>query len=211
MSNKDKDKDELNEQEPWNQPIYEDQVETEDDGDSRADRRVKEEGKNWYVIVLVVLLFLIVLVPVSAILYLNMNNKMNKGETKPTTVVVESSSKEKKKTSETKTSSSSTSSSSSSTESSSSSTSSSSSFADVEVSPNEAQNNQANQNNGAEDVNQNQQQAAPGTTVNYGEGDSTRSLWKIATDNGMTVDELYQLNPGIDSQNVQPGQAIRIK
>ena len=197
MSNKDKDKDELNEQEPWNQPIYEDQVETEDEGDSRADRRVKEEGKNWYVIVLVVLLFLIVLVPVSAILYLNMNNKMNKGETKPTTVVVESSSKEKKKTSETKTSS--------------SSTSSSSSFEDVEVSPNEAQNNQANQNNGAGDVNQNQQQAVPGTTVNYGEGDSTRSLWKIATDNGMTVDELYQLNPGIDSQNVQPGQAIRIK
>ncbi len=202
-----KDKDELNEKEPWNQPIYDGEEESKEDGDSRADRRIKDEGKNWYVVVLVVLLFLIVLIPVSAVLYLNMNNKMNKGETKPTTVIVESSSKEKKETSESKTSSTksststsvtsnSSSTASTSTASSSSSTSSTSStFEDVEVSPNQVQNNQA----------------APGGAVNYGEGDSTRSLWKIATDNGMTVDELYQLNPGITDKNVQPGQQIRIK
>ena len=89
-----KDKDELNEQAPWDQPIYEDQDQGEDDGSSRTNRRYKEEGKNWYVIILVILLFLIVLVPVSAILYFNMSTKMNEGTAKQDKIVVESSSKE---------------------------------------------------------------------------------------------------------------------
>lgn len=207
-----KNKDEFNEQEPWDQPIYEDQVDNDDDY-SRADRRFKEEGKNWYVIILVILLFLIVLVPVSAILYFNYSTKMNEGTAKNDKIVVESSSSVDKKSSvssETKESStaSSTTESSSSTSSSSSSSSTSSTFRDVEVSPEDAQNNQ----NVVPEQNDNTQTTpANGSYVTYGDSDSNRSLWKIAESNGITVDQLYQLNPGVTDQNIQPNQSIRIK
>ncbi len=210
-----KDKDQLNEQEPWDQPIYEDQAENEEGDFSRADKRYKEEGKNWYVIILVILLFLIVLVPVSAILYLNMGNKMNEGTAKQDKIVVESSStekatksssKEKTATSSSKTgdSSSSSSSSSSTSASSSSSSTTSSTFKDVEVSPEEAQNqqNNAQQNNATN--------PAGGSAVTFGEGDNI-SVWRIAQNNGITEEQIYQLNPGLTSQNIQPGQQIRIK
>ncbi|MGO3733086.1 MAG: LysM peptidoglycan-binding domain-containing protein [Vagococcus sp.] len=205
MSKKDQDiENNTNEQEPWEQPIYE---ESEDDG-SRADRRTKAEGKNWYVVILIVLLFLIVLVPTVAILYVNMNSKMNAGKAEaPKTVVVESSSK-KEKESSTKETSSSTSTSSSTTSESSSSSSTSSTFADVEVSPNQAQPNQGAQNAGNQQTEQ--PAAANGESVSVGQGGNV-NLYRIAINNGMTVEELLQLNPGIDSQNLQDGQAVRIK
>lgn len=220
MSRKDndKDKDELNEKEPWDQPIYEGQekeeevdVDVEDDGSSRTDRRVQEEGKNWYVIILVVLLFLIVLVPVSAILYFNMNTKMNEGKTAESSVVIEDSSKVAKKSSETKEKVSSSSTSSSSTSSTSSTSSESSkAFADVEVSPGEVQNNQNNAEN-AQGANNQQQAVAGGSSVSYGDSDANRSIWKISQTYGVDESVIYQLNPGLDIQNIQPGQQIRIK
>lgn len=52
---------------------------------------------------------------------------------------------------------------------------------------------------------------ANGSYVTYGDSDSNRSLWKIAETNGISVDQLYQLNPGVTDQNIQPNQAIRVK
>lgn len=205
-----KDKDEFNEQEPWDQPIYEDQVDNDDDGYSRADRRFKEEGKNWYVIILVILLFLIVLVPVSAILYFNHSTKLNEGNAKNDKIVVESSSAAPQKSSVSSETKESTSSSTTASSTSSSSSTTSSTFSDVEVTPEEAQNSQRvvpEQNN-----NDNSQTTpANGSYVTYGDSDSNRSLWKIAETNGISVDQLYQLNPGVTDQNIQPNQAIRVK
>lgn len=206
-----KNKDELNEQEPWDQPIYEDQHEGDDDDFSRTDRRFKEEGKNWYVIILVILLFLIVLVPVSAILYFNMSTKMNEG-TKESKIVVESSStieeskvaSSEKETQSTEKTEGSSSTSASSSQSSTSTT--SSTFRDVEVSPEEAQNNQ----NVATEQNNDENIQAAGSSVTFGEGENI-SVWRIAQNNGVTEEQIYQLNPGLTSQNIQPGQQIRIK
>ena len=73
------------------------------------------------------------------------------------------------------------------------------------MTPEEAQNNQNTVQEGAQGV------PAGGSAVVYGDSDATRSLWMISQQNGITVDELYQLNPGITDSNVQPGQQIRIK
>ncbi len=205
-----KDKDQLNEQEPWDQPIFEEEVGSDDDGSSRADRRFKEEGKNWYVIILVVLLFLIVLIPTAAILYMKTGSNLNEGTPKADKVVVESSTKEKvtkssssEKTTESTSKTEGSSSSSLSSSSSSSSSTTSSTFKDVEVTPDEAKNNQ-------NVVPEGTQSAGPGSTVTFGEGENI-SVWRIAQNNGVSEEQIYQLNPGLTSQNIQPGQQIRIK
>lgn len=197
--------------ENWDQEIY------EDDG-SRTNRRSKSEKRTWFVVSIIVILFLIVLIPTGAILYSQMSGNLNAGKTvatsSSTTLVSSSSTKE--------TESSTAESSSSTVESSSSTVSSTSeSFADVEVpkndpstrgqvAQNETEQNQGTQNQGQTNT-QDQTQHPGGSTVAYGQGDSTRSLWKIAQEAGISLDQLYQLNPGIDATNVQPGQPIRVQ
>ena len=194
--------------ENWDQEIY------EDDG-SRTNRRSKSEKRTWFIVSIIVILFLIVLSPTGAILYSQMSGNLNAGKTVITsssTTTISSSTKEE---SSTKESSSSTATSSSTTPST------TESFADVEVPKNDpstrgqvAQNgteqNQSGQTN-AQDQSQNQTQNPGGTTVAYGQGDSTRSLWKISQEAGITLDQLYQLNPGVTPENVQPGQPIRVQ
>lgn len=194
--------------ENWDQEIY------EDDG-SRTNRRSKSEKRTWFIVSIIVILFLIVLIPTGAILYSQMSSNLNAGKTVATsssTTTISSSTKEE---SSTKESSSSTSTSSSTTPST------TESFSDVEVPKNDpstrgqvAQNgteqNQSGQTN-AQDQSQNQTQNPGGSTVAYGQGDSTRSLWKISQEAGITLDQLYQLNPGVTPENVQPGQPIRVQ
>ncbi|RHH70972.1 MULTISPECIES: LysM domain-containing protein [Vagococcus] len=194
--------------ENWDQEIY------EDDG-SRTNRRSKSEKRTWFIVSIIVILFLIVLIPTGAILYSQMSGNLNAGKTVATsssTTTISSSTKEE---SSTKESSSSTATSSSTTPST------TESFSDVEVPKNDpstrgqvAQNgteqNQSGQTN-AQDQSQNQTQNPGGSTVAYGQGDSTRSLWKISQEAGITLDQLYQLNPGVTPENVQPGQPIRVQ
>lgn len=196
--------------ENWDQEIY------EDDG-SRTNRRSKSEKRTWFVVSIIVILFLIVLIPTGAILYSQMSGNLNAGKTVATsssTTVVSSSTKETE--SSTKESSSST------TESSSTVASTTESFADVEVpkndpstrgqvAQNETEQNQTTPSQGSQANTQDQTQHPGGSTVSYGQGDSTRSLWKIAQEAGISLDQLYQLNPGIDATNVQPGQPIRVQ
>lgn len=196
--------------ENWDQEIY------EDDG-SRTNRRSKSEKRTWFIVSIIVILFLIVLIPTGAILYSQMSGNLNAGKTvatsSSTTTITSSSTKEESSTKE----------SSSATMASSSSTtpSTSESFSDVEVpkndpstrgqvAQNETEQNQSDQTN-AQDQSQNQTQNPGGTTVAYGQGDSTRSLWKISQEAGITLDQLYQLNPGVTPENVQPGQPIRVQ
>ncbi|UUV99547.1 LysM peptidoglycan-binding domain-containing protein [Vagococcus luciliae] len=204
-------KEELNEQESWDQEIY------EDDG-SRTNRRSKSEKRTWFVVSIIVILFLIVLIPTGAIIYSQMSGNLNSGKTaSPTssTSVVSSSTTKESETKSTESAKSST----EMTESSSTTVESTSeSFSDVEVPKNDPstrgqeaqteteQNNTTQQNQG-----QTASQTPGGGTVSYGQGDSTRSLWKISQEAGISLDQLYQLNPGVTAENVQPGQAIRVK
>lgn len=207
-------KEELNEQESWDQEIY------EDDG-SRTNRRSKSEKRTWFVVSVIVILFLIVLIPTGAIIYSQMSGNLNSGKTaSPTssTSVVSSSTTKESETKSTESAKSST----EMTESSSTTVESTSeTFSDVEVPKNDPSTrgqvtqNETEQNQNDQTNTQNQGQPASqtpgGGTVSYGQGDSTRSLWKISQEAGITLDQLYQLNPGVTAENVQPGQAIRVK
>lgn len=225
MSRKDKDEfkkdEELNDKEPWDQPIFDEDEEneytedeyteeTEEDSDTTRVRRGKSGGKNWYAISLITLLFLIVIVATFLILYWNVNAKMNtkKPVVESSSVVIESSTTSESTVSST-TESTTTESSSSTTQS--TTTESSSTFADVEISQNEVAQQQQNAANAANANNTTQNPTpAAGTTVNVGEGPNV-NLYRIAINNGTTVEALLQLNPGIDSQNLQNGQPIRVK
>ncbi|AQP52965.1 hypothetical protein CBF34_05730 [Vagococcus penaei] len=204
-NNKDTEKkDQKNEQEPWEQPIYDD-----DDEASRANRRTKGEGRNWYMITLITLLFLVVIVTTFAILYWNVNAKMNtkKPEVESSMVVKkESSTSESSTESSSTTESTSSSTTSSSTTTTPSTTETSSTFADVERPVDQAQ----QQNNGQANTTSPNANAATGSEVIVGQGGNV-NLYRIAINNGMTVDELLQLNPGVNPQALQDGQAIRIK
>ncbi|MGX6970715.1 LysM peptidoglycan-binding domain-containing protein [Vagococcus bubulae] len=202
VNNEDK-KQELNEKENWDQEIY------EEDG-SRTNRRTKSEKRTWFVVSIIVILFLIVLIPTGAIIYSQMSGNLNNGKTasvSSSTTVVSSSTKE----SETK----STESSTQTTTSSSTVASTSETFADVEVPKDDpATRGQVAQNETEQNNTTQQNQAAQttgGDTVAYGQGDSSRSLWKISQEAGISLDQLYQLNPGVTASNVQPGQPIRVR
>lgn len=202
VNNEDK-KQELNEKENWDQEIY------EEDG-SRTNRRTKSEKRTWFVVSIIVILFLIVLIPTGAIIYSQMSGNLNNGKTasvSSSTTVVSSSTKE----SETK----STESSTQTTTSSSTVASTSETFADVEVPKDDpATRGQVAQNETEQNNTTQQNQAAQttgGDTVVYGQGDSSRSLWKISQEAGISLDQLYQLNPGVTASNVQPGQPIRVR
>lgn len=220
MSKKDKDKveekkDEQLDNEPWEQPIYEEgEGEAENSDPSRTNRRSKTDGKNWYAISLITLLFLIVIVATFLILYFKANANMNtkKDIVESSSLIVEKSDVTSKTSSSTKESTTVESSTVASSTPETSTVPSSSTFADVEVSPNDVNTNQQNADNANVAAQENQTPATPagGASVNVGENGNV-NLYRIAKNNGLTVDEVMQLNPGIDSQNLQPGQSIRIK
>ncbi|MGY3765207.1 LysM peptidoglycan-binding domain-containing protein [Vagococcus vulneris] len=198
-----------NEQEPWEQPIYDDNG----DESSRTNRRGNGEGRNWYMITLITLLFLVVIVTTFAILYWNVSAKMNPKKPAESTIALQSSSSTVEETST------SISETSTNTEASTSSTASStmptstvtsvpqqttaSTFADVEKPVDQGD---AQVNNNVQD----QQRPATGNDAIVGQGGNV-NLYRIAKNNGLTVDELLQMNPGVDPQNLQNGQAIRVK
>lgn len=203
-------KEELNEQESWDQEIY------EDDG-SRTNRRSKSEKRTWFVVSIIVILFLIVLIPTGAIIYSQMSGNLNSGKTaSPTssTSVVSSSTTKESETKSTESAKSST----EMTESSSTTVESTSeTFSDVEVPKNdpstrgqEAQ-TETEQNQNDQTNTQNQSQNPGGSTVAFGQGDSSKSLYSISQSTGVPLERILELNPGIDPSNIQQGQPIRVK
>lgn len=187
----------LDEKESWDQDIY------EEDG-SRTTRRTKTERRTWYVVSIIVILFLIVFVTTGAIIYSQMSGSLGKGQvTQPSKpVAVASSSTKESETKSTKSSTESTEESST-MSSSSSSSSTSETFSDVEV----PKNDPATRG----EVTNNQAQTISGESVTFGQGDSSKSLYSIAKNAGISLEQIYQLNPGIDPNNIQQGQQIRVK
>lgn len=203
-------KEELNEQESWDQEIY------EDDG-SRTNRRSKSEKRTWFVVSIIVILFLIVLIPTGAIIYSQMSGNLNSGKTaSPTssTSVVSSSTTKESETKSTESAKSST----EMTESSSTTVESTSeTFSDVEVPKNDPSTrgqvtqNETEQNQNDQTNIQNQSQNPGGSTVAFGQGDSSKSLYSISQSTGVPLERILELNPGIDPSNIQQGQPIRVK
>jgi len=202
---------ELKEEFEENESLEQDII--EDDG-SRTNRRSRSERRTWFVVSIIVVLFLIVLVPTGAIIYSQMSGNLDKGKTTPTSkpiAVASSTTKESEtKSTESTKESSTESTTESSVTSSSSSSSTSETFSDVEVPKDDpsTRGQVANNQNGQD---QTQTQGVGGQTVAYGQGDGSRSLWKIAQEAGISLEQLYQLNPGVTANNVQPGQPIRVK
>ena len=195
----------LDEKESWDQDIY------EEDG-SRTTRRTKTERRTWYVVSIIVILFLIVFVTTGAIIYSQMSGNLDKGQvTQPSKPVAVASSSTKE--SETKSTESSTESTeeSSTMSSSSSSSSTSETFSDVEVPKNDPSTRGEVANNQTQSQNQNQAQTVGGESVAFGQGESSKSLYSIARSAGISLEQIYQLNPGIDPNNIQQGQQIRVK
>lgn len=198
MSRKDKNQNET--QEPWEQPIYDADSET---NYSRTSQRKSKNGTKTFLIALVLMLALIVAIPVGAFFWVT-NSGSGKAESAQTSKTTETSTKESESSTEE-----------SSTEESSSTMESSST---VESSSSEEQ----NQVDGGTDVNQNevqggtqqntQDQAQQQTGESYmtvadGEGPN-----QIAARAGISVEQLCQLN-GFDPYTtmLHPGQSLRVK
>lgn len=168
--------------EPWEQSIYE----TDGEADaSRVGKRQNTKGNTAFLTILVILLLLIISIPIGTWLYISRDKKPVENTVNSTQVsssVVQSSSTV---TSE------STSSSSSSTEQTSSSSSSSS-----EVAAN-GENETPEQTPAAE---------AEYTTVIAGEG-----FQQVAARNGITIEQLEQLNGMSRTETINPGQTLRVK
>ncbi|WP_086313128.1 hypothetical protein A5821_000709 [Enterococcus sp. 7F3_DIV0205] len=171
--------------EPWEQSIYDTDKNT---GGSRSEKRQQKKGNTVFLTILVILLLLIIALPVGTYLYV-MRDKPNdnKQASQPSSsVVVQSSTKN------------------SSTQSSSS-------------SANASQETPASSSDAVTDGAQSSvpqettptsaaEEAAVYTEVLNGEGPN-----QVASRNGITTDELLQLN-GLNLNSVlQPGQSLRVK
>lgn len=168
--------------EPWEQSIYE----TDGEADaSRVGKRQNTKGNTAFLTILVILLLLIISIPIGTWLYISRDKKPVENTVNSTQVsssVVQSSSTV---TSE------STSSSSSSTEQTSSSSSS-------EVA--------ANGENETPEPTPASETEAEYTTVIAGEG-----FQQVAARNGITVEQLEQLNGMSSTETINPGQTLRVK
>lgn len=200
MSRKDKNQNET--QEPWEQPIYDTDSET---NYSRTSQRKSKNGTKSFLIALVVMLALIVSVPVGAFFWLT-NSGGGKADSAQTSKTTETSTKESESSSEE-----SSTEESSSTMESSSTVESSSAAENNQVADGTEQNQTQNEVQGGTQQNtQDQAQQQTGesyTTVGDGEGPN-----QVAARAGISVEELGQLN-GFDPYTtmLHPGQSLRVK
>lgn len=174
--------------EPWEQSIYE--PDTNSSG-SRLEKRQSKKGHTTFLKILVFLLVCIIVIPSVTVWYIlhERSNTNAAKDSQPSSSVVKSSSKE----------SSASSSSTVSSESSVSESSSSSSSSEAEVTPESSVQ--------TEDPNQQQATEPAYDYVLSGEG-----LKQVAARNGITIDQLLQLNPNVDVNTMlYPGDTLRVK